>query len=137
MTTRCLLVRDGLEGALPAISGALRAADVECEVVARHEVGRARPADAVLLSLDDPDPVAACWELHRQGHSTVVAVSDRPNTYECVRVLNAGADFYLDAWAPLPEVVARVRVALRRSARLAEREFDIPRGRLYAEQPHY
>jgi len=69
-------------------------------------------ADAVLLSLDDPDPVAACWELHRQGHSTVVAVSDRPNTYECVRVLNAGADFYLTKpFSPL-DLLTRVDEAL-------------------------
>jgi DNA-binding response OmpR family regulator len=35
-------------------------------------------------------------------------------------MLNAGADYYLDAWLSAPELVARVRVVLRFSAWLDE-----------------
>lgn len=114
MTARCLLVRDGLDGAIPAIAVALRDAHIDCEVVARHEVGQARPSEAVLLQIPELDAIATCWEVHRQGHRSLIALSERPSSEECIRLLNAGADYYLDAWAPLPELVARVRIALRR-----------------------
>jgi DNA-binding response OmpR family regulator len=58
--------------------------------------------------------------LHRQGYRSVVAVSGSPSSQECIKLLNAGADYYLDAWLPAAELVARVRVVLRFSTWLGE-----------------
>ena len=51
----------------------------------------------------------------------VIAVSGTASSKECIRLLNAGADYYLDAWLPAAELVARVRVVLRFTAWLDER----------------
>src|SRR2546430_15493848 len=53
---------------------------------------------------------------HRLGYRWVVAASASPSSQECITMLNAGADYYLDAWLAAPELVARVRVVLRFSA---------------------
>jgi DNA-binding response OmpR family regulator len=115
MSPRCLLIPDGLNGAIAAVANALEEAGIACEIIRRNEVGRAQPSEAVLLQIDRMDPVADIWDLHRHGHSTIVALSERPNSEECIELLNSGADYYLDAWAPLDEVVARVRVVVRRN----------------------
>jgi DNA-binding response OmpR family regulator len=44
-------------------------------------------------------------------------VTEQPGVHH---MLNAGADYYLDAWLPAAELIARVRVVLRFSAWLAE-----------------
>lgn len=113
MRGRLLLVRDGLAGAAPWIGQLLKAADLNVITVSRAELAHQTPADAVLLSIRDRDPVATCWSLHRQGHRSVVAVSTAASSQECIRLLNAGADYYLDAWLPAAELVARIRVVLR------------------------
>ena len=51
----------------------------------------------------------------------MIAVSGAASSKECIRLLNAGADYYLDAWLPAAELVARVRVVLRFTAWLDER----------------
>ena len=61
----------------------------------------------------EADAVEMCWRLHRQGQRAIVAVSGAASSRECIRLLNAGADYYLDAWMPAPELVARIRVVLR------------------------
>ena len=58
-------------------------------------------------------PVGRCTAL---GYRWVVAASASPSSQECITMLNAGADYYLDAWLSAPELVARVRVVLRFSA---------------------
>ncbi|HEY8738757.1 MAG TPA: hypothetical protein VIO62_17135 [Candidatus Dormibacteraeota bacterium] len=118
MSARCLLVRDGVEVSVRSMAAALDQNGIDCQVVSYEELGSARPADAVVLRIDPADPVSVIWALHRQGHATIMAVSDHPTTPECIRLLNSGADFYLDAWAPLGEVVARVPVALRQTSRV-------------------
>jgi len=77
------------------------------------------PAEVVLTRTADRDPAEACWALHRQGYRWIVAVSGSPSSQECIRLLNAGADYYIDAWLPAAELVARVKVVLRFSAWLA------------------
>ena len=73
-----------------------------------------------MLRIRDRDPAATCWDLHRQGYRSVVAVTLAPTSEECIRLLNGGADYYLDAWMPAAELVARVRVVLRFSSWLGE-----------------
>jgi two-component system KDP operon response regulator KdpE len=118
MSPRCLIIPDGVESAARSIALSLRDAGIECETVSHRELEGARPAEAVLLQIADADPVSVIWDLHRRGYTTVVAMSELPSSQECIRLLNSGADFYIDAWASLDEVVARVRVALRRSIRM-------------------
>src|SRR2546430_17570795 len=80
----------------------------------------AAPADVVLLRIGDHSPVRTCWDLHKRGHRSVIAVSGTPSSVECIRLLNAGADYYLDPCLPKPGLVARVRVVVRMSTWLRE-----------------
>jgi DNA-binding response OmpR family regulator len=121
MSPRVLLVRDGLEGAAPWMTQVLREAGMNVRTLAGSEVADAAPSDVLLLHLQERDAVATCWTLHRQGHRSVIAVSGAPSSKECIQLLNAGADYYLDAWLPPAELVARVRVVLRFTAWLDER----------------
>ena len=123
MKTELLLVRDGLEGAAPCMAQVLREAGFNVRTASGAELGDVAPAEVVLLRISDRNPTATCWTLHRQGYRWIVAVSGSPSSQECIRLLNAGADYYIDAWLPAAELVARVKVVLRFSAWLAE-SFD-------------
>src|SRR5438105_15001628 len=109
MNPRVLLVRDGLDGAAPWMTQVLREAGMNVRTISGTELADAAPSDVLLLHLPDRDAVAACWALHRQGHRSVIAVSGAASSKECIRLLNAGADYYLDAWLPAAELVAPVR----------------------------
>jgi DNA-binding response OmpR family regulator len=120
MKTELLLVRDGLEGAAPWMAQVLRDAGFGVRTTSAAELGDITPAEVILLRIPDRNPTAACWTLHRQGYRWIVAVSGSPSSQECIRLLNAGADYYIDAWLPAAELVARVKVVLRFAAWLAE-----------------
>jgi DNA-binding response OmpR family regulator len=120
MKTELLLVRDGLDGAAPWMAQVLREAGFSVRTTSAAELGDVAPAEVVLLRIADRNPTATCWTLHRQGYRWIVAVSGSPNSQECIRLLNAGADYYIDAWLPAAELVARVNVVLRFSAWLRE-----------------
>jgi DNA-binding response OmpR family regulator len=126
MTARVLLVRDRLEGAAPWMTQVLREAGMSVRTISANELPDAAPCDVLLLRLPERDAVAACWSLHRQGHRSVIAVSGSASSKECIQLLNAGADYYLDAWLPPAELVARVRVVLRFTAWLDERTAVTP-----------
>lgn len=111
-----LLISDGLEGAVPWVSQVLRASGLNLKVVSAGGLVDQRPADAIFLRLREQSAVDTCWRLHRQGHGSVVALSASASSSECIRLLNAGADYYLDTWMPAAELVARVRVVLRFSS---------------------
>jgi len=121
MSPRVLLVRDRLEGAAPWITQVLRDAGMTVQSISWTQLRDAAPSDVLLLHLPERDAVATCWALHRQGHRSLIAVSGSPSSKECIQLLNAGADYYLDAWLPAAELVARVRVVLRFTAWLDER----------------
>ena len=120
MKPNLLLVRDGLDGAAPWMAQVFREAGLNVRTISWTELDGAAPADAVLLRFPNRNPQDTCWTLHRQGHRSVVAVSGSPTSQECIKLLNAGADYYLDAWLPAAELVARVRVVLRFSAWLGD-----------------
>lgn len=120
MKTELLLVRDGLEGAAPWMAQVLRDAGFGVRTTSAADLGDTTPAEVILLRIPDRNPTAACWTLHRQGYRWIVAVSGSPSSQECIRLLNAGADYYIDAWLPAAELVARVKVVLRFAAWLAE-----------------
>jgi len=120
MKTELLLVRNGLDGAAPWMAQVLREAGFRVRTISTAELSDVAPAEVVLLRISDRNPTAICWKLHRRGYRWIVAVSGSPNSQECIRLLNAGADYYIDGWLPAAELVARVNVALRFSAWLAE-----------------
>ena len=117
-----LLVDDGLDGIAAPIAIGLRNAGLSTVRIAREDLATVSPADLVVLRIDDPDPIAACWRIHRQGHRWILALDPYPNPDDCIRLLNAGADGYISA-EPGPELVARLRSFLRLRAWA---EFDAP-----------
>ena len=121
MSARVVIVSDGLEGAVPWMAQVLRGAGLNVRTISAAELVDAAPSDVLLIQILDRQAVATCWTLHRQGHRSVIAVSGSPSSKECIRLLNAGADYYLDAWLPAAELVARVRVVLRFTAWLDQR----------------
>jgi DNA-binding response OmpR family regulator len=120
MKAQLLVVRDGLENAAPSMLRVLSDAGINVRAVSAADLAEAAPADAVLLAIPASDPVATCWSLHRLGFRWVIAASASPSSQECIALLNAGADYYLDAWLSAAELVARVRVVFRFSAWLTE-----------------
>jgi len=116
MKAQLLLVRDGLENTAPSMARVLRDAGMNVRTVSVAELAEAAPADVVVLAIPAIDPVATCWAMHRLGYRWVIAASASPSSQECITMLNAGADYYLDAWLSAAELVARVRVVLRFSA---------------------
>ncbi len=124
MKVQLLLVRDGLEGAAPWMAQVLRHAGLNVRTTSSAELGDTTPVDVVLLRIPDRNPSATCWTLHRHGYRMIVAVSGSPSSQECIRLLNAGADYYIDAWLPAEELVARVRVVLRFAAWFDDRPLD-------------
>ena len=120
MSARLLLVRNGLEGAGPWMAQVLQDAGLNVTTISHDELTEAAPAAVVLLRIGDHSPVRTCWDLHKRGHRSVIAVSGTPSSVECIRLLNAGADYYLDAWLSKAELVARVRVVLRMSTWLGK-----------------
>lgn len=127
MTGHLLLVSDGLDGAVPWLAQTLGDAGFRIEVVSAAELPDRKPGDAVLLRIPaQADPAQTCWRLHRLGHRSIVAISPAASSRECIRLLNAGADYYLDAWLPQAELVARMRVVLRFSGWLDRRADSQP-----------
>ena len=120
MKTQLLLVRDGLENAAPSMVRVLLDAGINVRAVSATDLAEAAPADVVLMAIPASDPVATCWSLHRLGYRWVIAASASPSSQECIALLNAGADYYLDAWLSAAELVARVRLVFRFSAWLTE-----------------
>jgi DNA-binding response OmpR family regulator len=120
MKAQLLVVRDGLENAAPSMVRVLSDAGIDVRAVSATDLAEAAPADVVLLAIPASDPVATCWSLHRLGYRWVIAASASPSSQECIAMLNAGADYYLDAWLSPAELVARVRVVFRFSAWLTE-----------------
>jgi DNA-binding response OmpR family regulator len=120
MKAQLLLVRDGLEGAAPWMAQVLRDAGFNIRTISAADLADTTSAEVVLLRIRDRNPSAACWTLHRQGYRWIVAVSGSPSSQECIRLLNAGADYYINAWLPAEELVARIRVVLRFAAWIRE-----------------
>ncbi|MBI5536451.1 MAG: response regulator transcription factor [Deltaproteobacteria bacterium] len=81
------------------------------------------PYDVLVLQWTLPgcDGLRVCRRVRRNGSRTpVLILSARNDVREKVAALDAGADDYLTRPFALPELLARIRVALRRSQRFAE-----------------
>jgi two-component system response regulator MtrA len=79
---------------------------------------RARPYDAVLLDLMLPsvDGLEVCRRIRASSQVPIVMLTARSDTVDVVVGLELGADDYMTKPFELPELVARVRAALRRAA---------------------
>jgi two-component system response regulator MtrA len=129
MDARILLVEDDPSIREVTAMG-LRAAGFEVETapdgVAGLERWRRWQPDLVLLDVMLPrmDGLEVCREIRRESTTPVVMLTARGDTIDVVVGLEAGADDYVKKPFEMPELVARVRAALRR--RTAARDADHP-----------
>ncbi len=77
---------------------------------------RAEKTDVVLLDLNMPGMggLATCREIRRHSDVAIIVVSVRDSETDKVQVLDAGADDYVTKPFSTPELLARIRAALRR-----------------------
>jgi two-component system response regulator MtrA len=83
---------------------------------------RAEPFHLVLLDIMLPrlDGLEVCRQIRRTSTVPVVMLTARSDTIDIVVGLEAGADDYVKKPFEVPELVARVRAALRRAGRRPE-----------------
>ena len=77
---------------------------------------RAEKTDVVLLDLNMPGMggLATCREIRRHSDVAIIVVTVRDSETDKVQVLDAGADDYVTKPFSTPELLARIRAALRR-----------------------
>jgi len=104
---------------------------------ALEAVERDEPDLVILdLGLPDLDGVVVCGQI-RAGHSTpIVVLSARGAENDKVRALDAGADDYVTKPFGTEELLARIRVALRRSETPAPSE-PIVRGPIVIDRERF
>ncbi|MFN8522933.1 MAG: response regulator transcription factor [Chloroflexota bacterium] len=81
---------------------------------------RVDPPDVVLLDLLLPDRggLEVCRELRAHSDTPIIVLSAKEDERDKVEALDLGADDYLTKPFGMQELLARIRVCLRRSARL-------------------
>ena len=118
-----ILVIDDEPQIVRALRTILTERDFTVTVAARGEEGLALAAahvpDLIILDLGlpDMDGKEVCARLREWTECPIVVLSVRDSEREKVAALDAGADDYLTKPFGIDELLARVRVALRRSAR--------------------
>jgi two-component system KDP operon response regulator KdpE len=130
---RILVVEDdaGIREVLRALleTGAYRL--VEAETAARAVVeARAHKPDLLLvdLGLPDGDGVAVIRKVREWSAVPIVVLSARTSEAQKIAALDAGADDYVTKPFSAPELLARVRAALRRGVRGVEQTSTLKIG---------
>ena len=119
MDARILLVEDD-PSIREVVAMGLRAAGFEVATAADGDEGlaswRAGRPDLVLLDVMLPrlDGLEVCRAIRREATTPVVMLTARGDTIDVVVGLECGADDYVRKPFEMPELVARVRAALRR-----------------------
>ena len=93
---------------------------------------RSDPFDLVLLDVMLPrlDGYEVCRQIRRTSTVPVVMLTARADTMDVVVGLEAGADDYVRKPFEVPELIARVRAALRRAGRLPDATDNLQLGPL-------
>lgn len=88
------------------------------------------PPDLVLLDVMLPglDGFSVCRELRRISMTPIIMLTARASTSDVVEGLEAGADDYVTKPFEFPELIARVRSALRRASVRMPAAADAPDG---------
>ena len=86
------------------------------------DLAASKKPDVILLDLGlpDQDGLLVLKSLRQWTSSPVIIISARGQEHDKVRGLNAGADDYLTKPFGIPELMARLRVALRHAAQKPE-----------------
>jgi two-component system KDP operon response regulator KdpE len=119
-----ILVIDDEPQILRAIRTILTEKDFRVSVASRGEEGltlaAAQQPDIVILDLGlpDMDGVEVCARLREWTQLPIIVLSAHHEERDKVAALDAGADDYLTKPFGIEELLARVRVALRHSARM-------------------
>ena len=144
-----VLVVDDEPAIRRTVSAGLVARDYEVRLAANGEAALSAvaedPPDLVILDLGLPDldGVDVCRRIRQWSQVPIVVLSAEASDYRKVLALDEGADDYVTKPFSMPELLARVRVALRhRAAGLGELEptvlevgdlrIDLPRHRVEA-----
>jgi two-component system, OmpR family, response regulator MtrA len=119
MDARILLVEDD-PSIREVVALGLSAAGFDVVTAADGEAGlatwRAESPDLVLLDVMLPrlDGLEVCRAIRRESTTPVVMLTARGDTIDVVVGLESGADDYVKKPFEMPELIARVRAALRR-----------------------
>ena len=120
-----LVIEDdaGIRSVLRVLLQAEQYRVIEAETAARGEIeARSHKPDLLLvdLGLPDDDGIKVIQRVREWSPVPVVVLSARTMETQKIAALDAGADDYVTKPFSAPELLARVRAALRRSARSAE-----------------
>jgi two-component system KDP operon response regulator KdpE len=130
---RVLVVEDeaAIRDVLRAMLEAERYRVVDAATAARANIeARSHKPDLLLvdLGLPDGDGVQLIRDLRAWSSVPVIVLSARTLEQQKIAALDAGADDYVTKPFSAPELLARVRAALRRNARGSEQSFVIRLG---------